>query len=199
MEKLQLMMFEAIGYKLTFNPEVTKRYFNILQTRFGKNSEMEKHMNGFVTDGNKQQEIISDHKHMAHEEFKRLAQMQLKDDIRKLQQQIAQQPSSPFVSGRQTALRYLEAINELRKVGYIIPQQIANAEYVMITAINESIIDDDSDPKITSSGVDCPTINLVFRTMICYNDSLQTNAFNYLEAKETVKAIFKLCISLTQA
>ena len=46
MEKLQLMMFEAIGYKLTFNPEVTKRYFNILQTRFGKNSEMEKHMNG---------------------------------------------------------------------------------------------------------------------------------------------------------
>ncbi|MCX4276189.1 MAG: hypothetical protein OSJ27_10535, partial [Candidatus Gastranaerophilales bacterium] len=97
MEKLQLMMFEAIGYKLTFNPEVTKRYFNILQTRFGKNSEMEKHMNGFVTDGNKQQEIISDHKHMAHEEFKRLTQMQLKEDIRKLQQQIAQQPSSPFV------------------------------------------------------------------------------------------------------
>ena len=196
MEKLQLMMFEAIGYKLTFSPKVIKNYFSILFTRFGANSEMEKQMKAFIASRNKQEEIISDHKHMAHEEFKRLAQMQLKDDIRKLQQQIAQQPSSPFVSGRQTALRYLEAINELRKVGYIIPQQIANAEYEMITAINESIIDDDSDPKITSHGVDCPTINLIFRTMICYNDSLQANPFNYQEAKETVKAIFKLCICL---
>ncbi len=199
MEKLQLMMFEAIGYKLTFNPEVTKRYFNILQTRFGKNSEMEKHMNGFVTDGNKQQEIISTHKHPAHEEFRRLAQMQLKEDIRLLQRQIAEQAASPYLQGYKTALRYLEAICKLQENPYIVPHQVTNAEFEMIKAINEAVIDDDSDPKISSSGVDCPTINLVFRTMICYNDSLQTNAFNYLEAKETVKAIFKLCISLTQA
>ncbi|MCX4349941.1 MAG: hypothetical protein OSJ76_09245, partial [Alphaproteobacteria bacterium] len=97
MEKLQLMMFEAIGYKLTFSPKVIKNYFSILITRFGANSEMEKQMKAFIASRNKQEEIISDHKHMAHEEFKRLAQMQLKDDIRKLQQQIAQQPSSPFV------------------------------------------------------------------------------------------------------
>ena len=41
MEKLQLMMFEAIGYKLTFNPEVTNATLTFPQTRFGKNSEME--------------------------------------------------------------------------------------------------------------------------------------------------------------
>jgi len=196
MEKLQLLMFELIGFKLKFNPEVINNYFTILITRFGTNSEMEKQMRAFITERNKQEEIISDHKHMAYEEFKRLAQMQLKKDIRLLRQQVTEQPASPFISGRKTALRYLEAINDEKKDGFIIPQQIANAEYEIITAINESVIDDDSAPQITSNGVDCPTINLIFRTMICYNDSLLANPFNYQEAKEVVKAIFKLSICL---
>lgn len=190
------MMFEAIGYKLTFNPEVINNYFTILITRFGANSEMEKQMRAFIAERNKQEEIISDHKHIAHEEFKRLAQMQLKEDIRLLQQQITEQPDSPFISGRKTALRYLKALNGIKKAGFVIPQKIANAEYEMITAINEAVIDDDSDPKVTCSGVDCPTINRVFHTMICYNDSLLANPFNYREIKEAIKAIFKLCICL---
>lgn len=36
MEKLQLMMFEAIGYKLKFSQKVTERYLDVLGVRFGK-------------------------------------------------------------------------------------------------------------------------------------------------------------------
>ena len=36
MEKLQLMMFEAIGYKLKFSQKVTERYLDVLGVPFGK-------------------------------------------------------------------------------------------------------------------------------------------------------------------
>ena len=50
MEKLQLMMFEAIGYKLKFSQKVTERYLDVLGVRFGKNSEMEQLMKTFISD-----------------------------------------------------------------------------------------------------------------------------------------------------
>ena len=49
MEKLQLMMFEAIGYKLKFSQKVTERYLDVLGVRFGKNSEMEQLMKTFIS------------------------------------------------------------------------------------------------------------------------------------------------------
>ena len=49
MEKLQLMMFEAIGYKLKFSQKVTERYLDVLGVRFGKNSEMEQLMKRLLT------------------------------------------------------------------------------------------------------------------------------------------------------
>ena len=59
MEKLQLMMFEAIGYKLKFSQKVTERYLDVLGVRFGKNSEMEQLMKTFISDRSTQEEIIS--------------------------------------------------------------------------------------------------------------------------------------------
>lgn len=192
MEKLQLMMFEAIGYKLKFSKAVTERYFNVLMTRFGRDSEMEQQMRSFVTDTKKQQEIIGDNKHVAHEEFRRLAQMQLNYDIEKLQRQIAERPNSPFIKGYQVALNYLQAISQLKDARVILPTLISNTEYEMLKAINDSHIEEEADPRKTICGVDCQTICIVFRTMICFNDSLLANQFNYQEAKDTVKAIFQL-------
>ena len=88
MEKLQLMMFEAIGYKLKFSQKVTERYLDVLGVRFGKNSEMEQLMKTFISDRSTQEEIISNSRHKAYNEFRLLAKMQLKYDIEKLQKQI---------------------------------------------------------------------------------------------------------------
>lgn len=194
MEKLQLMMFEAIGYQLKFSKAVTERYFHVLTTRFGRNSEMEQQMKTFVTNTEKQQEVIGDNKHMAHEEFRRLAQMQLNYDIEKLQRQIAESPNSPFQKGYRVALAYLQAVNHLKDARVVLPTLVSNTEYEMLKAINESDIEVETDQRKTISGVDCQTICIVFRTMICFNESLLANQFNYQEAKETVKAIFKLCV-----
>lgn len=194
MEKLQSMMFEAIGYKLKFSKAVTEHYFHVLTTRFGRNSEMEQQMRLFITDAEKQQEVIGDNKHMAHEEFRRLAQMQLNYDIEKLQRQIAERPGSPFLKGYQVALNYLQAISQLKYARVVLPTLISNSEYEMLKAINDSDIEEESDQRKTISGVDCQTICIVFRTMICFNDSLLANQFNYQEAKDTVKTIFKLCV-----
>ena len=110
MEKLQLMMFEAIGYKLKFSQKVTERYLDVLGVRFGKNSEMEQLMKTFISDRSTQEEIISNSRHKAYNEFRLLAKMQLKYDIEKLQKQIAEQASSPFLIGYQAALAYLTAV-----------------------------------------------------------------------------------------
>ena len=83
MEKLQLMMFEAIGYKLKFSQKVTERYLDVLGVRFGKNSEMEQLMKTFISDRSTQEEIISNSRHKAYNEFRLLAKMQLKYDIEK--------------------------------------------------------------------------------------------------------------------
>lgn len=73
MEKLQLMMFEAIGYKLKFSQKVTERYLDVLGVRFGKNSEMEQLMKTFISDRSTQEEIISNSQHKAYNEFRLLA------------------------------------------------------------------------------------------------------------------------------
>ena len=102
-------------------------------------------------------------------------------------------PKSPFLTGYQIALKYLEEIGKEHK-SFNLPLQVSEAEYNMIKAILCSQIDDESDLRQTINGVDCPTICMVFRTMICFNDSLLANKFNYDEAKDTVKTIFKLCV-----
>ena len=193
MEKLQLMMFEVLNFKLKFSTKVTDLYFDTVSARFGSKSQIEQEMRTFISDSQKQQEIISDPKHIAYEEFKLLAKMQLKHDIAKLQKLIKENPNSPFLTGYQIALKYLEELNKEHK-SFNLPLQISEAEYNMIKAILGSQIDDESGVRQTSKGVDCPTICMVFRTMICFNDSLLANTFNYNEAKNTVKTIFKLCI-----
>ena len=193
MEKLQLMMFEVLNFKLKFSQKVIEQYFNTVSARFGGQSQIEKEMRAFISDSQKQQEIISDTKHIAYDEFKLLAQMQLRHDITKLQRWIKENPNSPFLTGYQIALKYLEEIIKERK-SYALPLQVSEAEYNMIKAILGSQIDDESDLRQTINGVDCPTICMVFRTMICFNDNLLANKFNYDEAKDTVKTIFKLCV-----
>ena len=113
MEKLQLMMFEAIGYKLKFSQKVTERYLDVLGVRFGKNSEMEQLMKTFISDRSTQEEIISNSRHKAYNEFRLLAKMQLKYDIEKLQKQIAEQASSPFLIGYQAACGIPDASRHL--------------------------------------------------------------------------------------
>ncbi len=193
MEKLQLMMFEVLNFKLKFSQKVIEQYFNTVTARFGSKSQIEQEMRSFVSDSQKQQEIISDPKHIAYDEFKLLAKMQLKYDIAKLQKLIKENPNSPFLTGYQIALRYMKEINKEHK-SFNLPLQISEAEYNMIKAILGSQVDDENGVRQTSQGVDCPTICMVFRTMICFNDSLLANKFNYEEAKDTVKTIFKLCI-----
>ena len=193
MEKLQLMMFEVLNFKLKFSQKVIEQYFSTVRTRFGSKSPMEQEMRSFVSDSQKQQEIISDPKHIAYNEFKLLAKMQLKYDIAKLQRWIKESPNSPFLTGYKIALKYLEEIGKEHK-SFNLPLQVSEAEYNMLKAILGSRIDDESGIRQTSQGVDCPTICMVFRTMICFNDSLLANKFNYEEAKDTVKTIFKLSV-----
>lgn len=193
MEKLQLMMFEVLNFKLKFSQKVIEQYFNTVTTRFGSDSQIEQEMRAFVSDSQKQQEIISDPKHIAYDEFKLLAKMQLKYDIAKLQKLIKENPNSPFLTGYKIALKYLQELSKEHK-SFNLPLQISEAEYNMIKAILNSQIDDESGIRQTSKGVDCPTICMVFRAMICFNDSLLANKFNYDEAKDTVKTIFKLCV-----
>ena len=193
MEKLQEMMFEVLNFKLKFSSKIIELYFNTVTIRFGNNSKIEKEMRLFISDSQKQQEIIGNPKHIAYNEFKLLARMQLKYDISKLQRLIKENPESPFISGYQSALKYMEEISKERK-SYVLPLQISEAEYDMLKAILSSQIDEESDLRQTIKGVDCPTICMVFRTMICFNDSLLANKFNYDEAKDTVNTIFKLCV-----
>lgn len=193
MEKLQLMMFEVLNFKLKFSQKVIEQYFNTVTARFGSKSQIEQEMRAFVSDSQKQQEIISDPKHIAYDEFKLLAKMQLKYDIAKLQRWIKESPNSPFLTGYQIALKYMEEIGKEHK-SFNLPLQVSEAEYNMLKAILGSQIDDENGIRQTSKGVDCPTICMVFRTMICFNDSLLANKFNYDEAKDTVKTIFKLCV-----
>ena len=193
MEKLQLMMFEVLNFKLKFSQKVTEQYFNTVITRFGSKSQIEQEMKAFVSDSHKQQEIISNPQHIAYPEFKRLAQMQLQYDISKLKRWIKESPNSPFITGYQIALKYMEEIGKEHK-SFNLPLQVSEAEYNMLKAILGSQVDDENGIRQTSQGVDCPTICMVFRTMICFNDSLLANKFNYEEAKDTVKTIFKLSV-----
>ena len=186
-------MFEVLNFKLKFSQKVIEQYFSTVRTRFGSKSPMEQEMRSFVSDSQKQQEIISDPKHAAYNEFKLLAKMQLKYDIAKLQRWIKESPNSPFITGYKIALKYLEELNKEHK-SFNLPLQVSEAEYNMLKAILGSQIDDENGIRQTSQGVDCPTICMVFRTMICFNDSLLANKFNYDEAKDTVKTIFKLCV-----
>lgn len=196
MEKLQSMMFEAIGFRLKFSKKVTERYFNVLTTRFGNNSAIEEQMRAFVSEPEKQKEIISDSKHPAYEEFRRLAQMQLNYDIEKLQRQIAENRDSAFLTGYKVALEYLQAVDKLKDARVMLPALVSTAEYQMLKAITDSNIDTKNNERKTVCGVDCQTICIVFRTMICFNESLMSNQFNYQEAKDTVKTIFKLCVKV---
>ncbi len=48
MDKLQLLMFNLIGGKLQFDESVVKRYFQVLITRYGEGSDMERQMKGLI-------------------------------------------------------------------------------------------------------------------------------------------------------
>ena len=192
MEKLQSMMFEALGFRLKFSKRVAEHYFQTLAMRYDKNSQMEQDMKAFVTEPEKQKEIIGNKKHPAYEEFRRLAQMQLDYDIEKLQGQIAANPNSPFIKGYKVALEYLLAVNKIKDARVTLPSLISTTEYQMLKAITDSDIETTSNARKTICGVECQTICIVFRTMICFNDNLLANEFNYQEAKDTVKTIFKL-------
>ena len=194
MEKLQLMMFEAIGYKLKFSQKVTEHYLDVLGVRFGKNSEMEQLMKTFISDRSTQEEIISNSRHKAYNEFRLLSKMQLKYDIEILQKEIAEQASSPFLIGYQAALAYLTAVQKITETYTLLPADVSNAEYRMLHAIWDSDIETESNHRKTTCGVDCQTICIVLRTMICFNNSLLANRFNYNEAKNTVKMLFQLDI-----
>ena len=190
MEKLQLMMFEVLGFKLKFSQKVTEQYFNTVTTRFGSGSQIEQEMRSFVSDSQKQQEIISNPKHIAYNEFKLLAKMQLKQDIAKISKKISDNKKPEFLKGYQFALAYLQATATANNLS----EQDQTAAYQFFQAIQDSEINPESSYRQTTKGVDSSTIRIVFRTMICFNEALVANKANYIEAKNTVKTLFKLCV-----
>lgn len=197
MEKLQSMMFEAIGYKLVFSEEVQSRYISTVETRFDKDSEMKQKMYDFMFKTECQKEVLANSKHKLYPEFQVLAKMQLAYDLAAMEKKIKEiSLRDPFYLGNLRSYKYLKALEESRHSRITIPSYLQEKELEILQAIQESHINVDDDKCPTSSGVDIPTIRMVFRTMICFNESLLANRYNYDEAKETIKTIFKLGVKV---
>ena len=190
MDKLQLLMFDCIGGKLKFTESVVDRYFQVLVTRYGEGSDMERQMKDFVLDPEVQKTVIGDSSHEAFEEFRHLAKMQLRYDIKKLQRQVKKQSSTLF-PGYQAAKEYLENVPKVNNMSVATFSDLSAAEYHVFEVILSSEVSLYDDENIVK-GMDVKTIRLVLQTMICFNESLQACGFNYRKAEETAQVLSEL-------
>lgn len=191
MDKLQLLMFNLIGGKLQFDESVVKRYFQVLITRYGEGSDMERQMKDFVMDPEVQKVLIGNKAHKAFQEFRYLAEMQRRHDIKKLQWCVKKQQGSPLMPGYLAAKEYLEHIPKRERMVVAEFTALSSAEYHIFEVILDSEVSLYDEESI-SKGMDLKTVRLVLQTMICFNESLLAKPYNYEKAEETVQVLSDL-------